>query len=315
VTSRLSRKLKANGIEVSQVSITANEGAKDYQKLFPLFSRLLQSGMDRNSVLFAVGGGVIGDLAGFVAATYLRGIRWVGIPTTLLAQVDSSIGGKTAVNHPLGKNLIGAFHQPSLVVCDTTILKTLSNRDRLSGFGELIKYGLAFDRRLFETLRNNHRSILQLSPKHLNPAIVAAIKWKTKVVSRDERETRGLRMTLNLGHTLGHAYESITGYRLFRHGEAVILGMRLAAALSVERGHLKEKVQLEIEEFLGALKTPRVPRVSLKKLLGYTARDKKVEAGKVPFVLLSAIGKTVIDRKVSKDDIASALMKINIPVG
>lgn len=300
---RLERALRKCGCEVASVSLKAAESSKDYRRLFPLYARMIEAKMDRHSVLFALGGGVIGDLSGFLAGTYLRGIRWVGVPTTLLAQVDSSVGGKTGVNHPLGKNLIGVFHQPSLVICDTKLLGTLSVRDRISGFGEMLKYGLAFDPTFFEFLSRNWKAILQLEARPLEKAISRSIAWKAEVVSADELERLGLRQTLNFGHTLGHAFESATDYRYFRHGEAVLLGMRLATALSVERGYLAENKFETIEAFLGQLPQPHVPKLSLKTLLDFTKRDKKAKEGKVSFVLLKGIGRTVPDSEVQSRDL------------
>jgi len=313
IARTLSWELKNIGAQIEQIEITASEKAKDYQNIFPLYSRLIKSNMDRNSVLFAIGGGVTGDIAGFVASTYLRGIRWVGIPTTLVAQVDSAIGGKTGVNHPLGKNLIGTFHQPSLVLCDVDLLKTLSQRDRLSGLGEIIKYGLAFDAKFFRKLQRNWKALLRLDKKPLIDAITTCVQWKAKIVQMDEFE-KGNRRLLNLGHTLGHAYEAATDYTRFRHGEAIILGLRIAASLSREKGHLKPKTQVEIDAFLEQLPIPKVPAIAFSKLLTYTRRDKKVTRGKLNFVLLRGIGKTVIDRNVTEKNLKNAIRNIGIPL-
>ena len=309
---KLSSRLKKLGCRVEGMSIKASESAKDLRKVFPIYTRLIEKKMDRGAVIFALGGGVIGDIAGFVAATYLRGIRWVGVPTTLLAQVDSSIGGKTGVNHPLGKNLIGSFHQPSLVLCDTDLLKTLSRRDRVSGFGEMIKYGMAFDAGYYNRLERDHARILDLDPEVLAPAVAASIRWKAKIVARDPLETSGVRRTLNLGHTLGHAFEAATGFRRYRHGEAVILGLRAAAALSVERGHLREGVQVAIEGFLKSLPVPKAPKIPLSSLLKYTKRDKKVVDGKPVYVLLKSLGKTVCDSGVTDAKVRAALARMGM---
>jgi len=308
----LGRALSDQGIRVTQVAVPAREASKDYRRLFPLYAKLIQTGQDRNSLLIAVGGGVIGDLAGFVAATYLRGIRWVGVPTTLLAQVDSSVGGKTGVNHPLGKNLIGAFHQPELVICDSKCLKTLSLRDRVSGLGEIIKYGLVYDPKFYLELERRAESLLKLEASTVEWAVAKAVAWKAKIVARDEFETTGLRRTLNFGHTLGHALEGLTHYRRFRHGEAVIVGMRLALALSVEQKHLAERQQKKIDDFLRSLALPSVPVFSLEKWIEYLARDKKVKAGKVNYVLLKALGKPVVDAQVTPEALQRSFQRLGI---
>lgn len=308
---RLGRSLGKSGWDTSGVSLKAQESAKDFRKMFEIFTQLIESGVDRHSVLFAVGGGVIGDLAGFVAGTYLRGIRWVGVPTTMLAQVDSSIGGKTGVNHPLGKNLIGVFHQPSLVLCDVDLLASLSRRDVVSGLGEILKYGLAFDKKFFDFLDKNLNELMVLSPVPLQKAIRESAKWKAYVVGKDEFETLGLRKLLNFGHTLGHALESATDYKTYRHGEAILWGMRCASALSVERGHLSETQFDRIESVLKKLPVPAIPsHVTVDKLLGYTKRDKKAKDGKVDYVLLDRIGHTVIDNKIDRKHIAAALGRV-----
>lgn len=311
VAKDLGRALGQAGWATQGFSLTARESAKDFKKMFEIYSRLIESGMDRHSVLFAVGGGVIGDLAGFVAGTYLRGIRWVGIPTTLLAQVDSSIGGKTGVNHPLGKNLIGVFHQPSLVVCDLSLLESLPGRDVVSGLGEVVKYGLAFDRSFFEFLETHLDDLMQLDPKPVQKAVVESAGWKAQIVGKDPYETLGLRKILNFGHTLGHALESASGYSKFRHGEAIIWGMRWAAALSVERRHLAERTWRRVEDLLQRLPVPPVPAgITVDALLGFTQHDKKIREGRVDFVLLDKIGHALLDNRVERAHIAAALQRV-----
>lgn len=290
----------------------ANEQSKDLRQIFPIFSRMIESKVDRHSVLFAVGGGVVGDVGGFVASTYLRGIRWVGIPTTLLAQVDSSVGGKTAVNHPLGKNLIGTFCQPSAVVGDVAWLHTLAERDRVSGFGEMLKYGLACDAHYFDMLVDHRERILSLDPTVLPRVVATALRCKLAIVRRDERETRGLREVLNFGHTIGHAFEAATRYHYYRHGEAVIWGMRLAAALSVERGCLEASVQERIDHFLSGFSIPKAPTLSLTKLMEWIHRDKKTQKGQTSFVLLNRIGGAMLDMSVSRKDIQAAFRRLNL---
>lgn len=309
--TRLVQALEKGGWRVDTVELRAGESTKDVRRAFQLYGDLLGAKADRASVVFALGGGVIGDLAGYVAATYWRGIRWVGVPTTLLAQVDSSIGGKTGVNHPLGKNLIGAIHQPSLVLCDTSVLRTLTLRDRASGLAEAIKYGLIFDPAFFRYLNKNLEAALALEPAVIHRTVATSAKWKAKVVGQDERETRGLRYQLNFGHTLGHALEAATGFKRFRHGEAIAWGMRWATALSVERGHLAASVADLIDESLARLPVPPLPKaLRLDDLLPYLKRDKKVEAGKLSFVLLDRLGHARLDRGVRERDLRAAWRRV-----
>jgi len=299
--------LKADGWDVHVVRVPATEGFKDFRKIYPLYSALLRAGADRHTVLFALGGGVIGDAAGFLAGTYMRGLRWVGLPTTLLAQVDSSIGGKTGVNHVSGKNLIGMFHQPSLVACDLDFLKTLPERERVSGLGEMIKYGLIYDAPFYAWLEKHWESIVGGASGRLEDAVARCARWKAKAVARDERDAAGVREVLNFGHTVGHALEGATGYETFRHGEAIILGMRAATWLSVARGHLKEATGARIDSFLASLPVPGVPaQVTPEELLRFVRKDKKAREGKVRFVLLRAIGRTVLDREVADAEILDA---------
>jgi 3-dehydroquinate synthase len=306
-THALVRALRAAGWKTHVARVTASEAFKDFKRIYPLYGDLLKAGADRHSVLFALGGGVIGDAAGFLAGTYLRGIRWVGVPTTLLAQVDSSVGGKTGVNHALGKNLIGAFHQPTLVACDLDFLKTLPERERLSGLGEMIKYGLIYDRAFYAWLERHWEGILGGESRSLEEAVSRCLKWKARAVAADERDRSGVREVLNFGHTVGHALEAATAYRTFRHGEAIILGMQAATWLSVERGHLDGRTGARIRAFLASLPVPGVPAgIKAQRLLTYVRKDKKAQAGKVRFVLLRDVGKTVLDRGVADSLIVEA---------
>jgi 3-dehydroquinate synthase len=293
--------------------VYSSENIKSIDKVYAIYGKLLKANADRKTVMFALGGGVIGDVAGFVAGTYMRGIRWIGIPTTLLAQVDSSIGGKTGINHELGKNLIGVFHQPSQVLCDPLFLKSLPRREIISGLGEMIKYGLIFDRRLYLALKKSWKDILDLNPFITEKAIHSCLKWKAQVVVQDEKDRSGLREVLNFGHTLGHALEAETGYQYFRHGEAVLLGMRAASYLSVLSGHLNETVYEEIEGFLGSLPVPAIPKsVQASHLMRRLKWDKKAVNGTVRFVLLKGIGRTVLDRNVSPANIIESIHKIGV---
>jgi 3-dehydroquinate synthase len=312
IAARMERYLKGAGCTADTTFLTANENAKRYDNILPLYTELIKSGLDRKGVLIAIGGGVLGDIAGFVASTYLRGVRWINIPTTLLAQVDSAIGGKTGVNHQLGKNLIGTFHQPSLVLCDSEILRTLPMRERVSGYGEMVKYGIAFDRNYFKFLSHNQKALLRGNPRQLSGAVAQSVRLKARVVSRDVFERKGERVLLNLGHTVGHALEAATGFKRFRHGEAVIWGLRAAVALSAIRGHLSSAKEKEIDSVLARVKVPQLPKLSLRELLSLIQRDKKRSRGKVHFVLLSDIGKTCIDENIHSNDLKQAFQKLGV---
>lgn len=311
-TRVLTRALKRAGWDVATIPLRAGEALKDLSSIYPIFGDLLAAKADRHSTIFALGGGVIGDAAGFVAATYLRGVPWVGIPTTLLAQVDSAIGGKTAVNHPSGKNLIGAFYQPSLVVSELAFLDTLDRRDRVSGFGETIKYGIISDPAFFRKLARHREEFLALEPRLLTEAVAKCSALKARLVELDERDTRGPRETLNFGHTIGHALEAATGYKRFRHGEAIVYGMRAASYLSLRRGHLPERAYAEIESALSAVPLPKLPAaIDDRDILDAVLLDKKkTRTGKVRFVLLEALGSTVSDDGVTPAQIREAVRSL-----
>ncbi|CAM6053786.1 unnamed protein product [Sphagnum tenellum] len=291
---------------VKVIALPVSEDLKSFKQVYPLYGKLLKFGGDRASVLLALGGGVIGDLVGFIAGTYLRGIRWVGIPTTLLAQVDSCLGGKTGVNHELGKNLVGVIHQPSLVVCDLSFLATLKKRDRISGLGEMIKYGLIFDSALFLRLKKNWVKILQGDFSVQD--IQACLKWKSSVVEKDERDECGIREVLNFGHTFGHALEAESNYGYFRHGEAILYGMRVACFISLQKGYLSQPVHAEIESFLKSIPVPPLPKaITMERYLRRIRLDKKSLAGRVRFVLLKEVGKTLSDHQVTRAEIKQAI--------
>jgi 3-dehydroquinate synthase len=299
--------LEKEGWKIHLLYLKVSEDLKSSNGANRIYEELLRFQADRRSVLFALGGGVIGDLVGFVAGTYLRGIPWVGVPTTLLAQVDSSIGGKTGINHSKGKNLIGVFHQPAAVLCDLDVLRSLPQRDMISGLGEIIKYGLIFDSTLFSKLEKIY-SPFHFSDPDLENLIARCLKWKCQTVEKDERDETGAREVLNFGHTLGHAIEAETQYKYYRHGEAVILGMRVAARLSYLRGYLPENTQERIDRFLRGLPVGSIPsQLKNKNLLERLKWDKKAVDGQVRFVLLRAIGSTVLDRQIQAKEISSAL--------
>ena len=277
-----------------------------------VYDALIKGGADRGSAVIAVGGGVIGDTAGFAAASFLRGITLVHVPTTLLAQVDSSIGGKVGVNHALGKNLIGAFHQPVLVVVDPLTLATLPRREFRSGLYEVVKYGMIASRNLFDLLTRETKSVLARKPAVLVPAIVESCRIKADVVTKDERES-GLRRILNFGHTIGHALEAITNYRRFRHGEAIAHGMLGAADLAAARGGLSRDDQAALAGLIGKLgPLPAVNDLGIDEAMTAVRRDKKVVHGTLHYVLATGIGTTETVSDVTEDELRGALSRLGL---
>jgi 3-dehydroquinate synthase len=291
--------LKAAGLSV--VTITIPDGEK-------ILTELLKARLDRGSVLVALGGGVVGDIAGFAASVYMRGIRFVQVPTTLLSQVDSSVGGKTGVNHPLGKNMIGAFWQPSLVWVDVDTLKTLPKKELLAGLSEVIKYGVIWDANLFDYLAENREKILSLDPGAMAHIIRRSCEIKAEVVARDEREA-GLRSILNYGHTIGHAIEAVTGYKRYLHGEAIAIGMSLEAGLSHALGLMPEGDVSRIKGLIESYGLPSAlpPDLETGGMLEAMALDKKALAGKLRFTLPAKVGATKLLVEVERDRIAGVL--------
>ena len=291
---RLLRGFSALDANASLLDVPAGERSKTPKTVYALQTQLLRLGVDRNSVIVALGGGVIGDLAGYVAATILRGIDYLHVPTTLLAQVDSSIGGKVGVDHPLGKNLIGAFYQPATVCIDPDLLKTLPVSEFKNGLAEVVKIAAALDRRLFSQVERNARKITKGNPDIVHDMIVRSVKLKASVVERDPFES-GLRKVLNLGHTIGHAVEAASGYDI-KHGAAVSIGLATESRIAMEMGLLSGKDYARLIGLLTKLKLPLTLPRRLNKARFMTARslDKKSEAGGTKFVLLKAIGHTVI---------------------
>jgi 3-dehydroquinate synthase len=303
--------LRKSGWKMDVIKLAAGESLKDFQSILPIYGDFLKLGIDRSSTVFVLGGGTLGDAGGFLASTYLRGVSWVGIPTTLLAQVDSSIGGKTGVNHALGKNLIGTFHQPALVICDTNFLKTLSLREIISGLGEVIKYALIYDKELFVYLNKHWRAALDLNSKVLSKLVHESLYWKAKVVAADEWDRKGRREVLNFGHTFGHALEAATNYEIFQHGEAVIWGMRFAIYLSEIKGHLSLNQAKAITAFLNMIEVPALPKhIGFDQLTQAMAKDKKKHDGRIRFVLLKRLGRAVLDVTVTRDDLEKAYRKL-----
>ena len=294
------------------ILIPDGERFKNLQSVARIYEGLIRGRADRGSVLIAVGGGVVGDTAGFAAATYLRGITLVQVPTTLLAQVDSSIGGKVGVNHALGKNLIGAFHQPAVVAIDPLLLRTLPRREFRSGLYEVVKYGVIASRSLFDLVAHDTKAIFARDPEVLVPAIVESCRIKADVVSKDERES-GLRRILNYGHTVGHALEAVTRYRRFRHGEAIAYGMLAAADLAVARGALAERERQAIVQLITQLgPLPPVGDLAISEVLEAVRRDKKVVHGRLHFVIAIEIGATMTIDDVSEDEIRAVLTRLGL---
>ena len=291
---RVQSALTQAGVKIVPILLPDGEVYKNGESLNHIYDALLQNRMERKATLIALGGGVIGDLTGFAAATYLRGVPFIQIPTTLLAQVDSSVGGKTGINHPLGKNMIGAFYQPQLVLADTDTLNTLPERELSSGIAEIIKYGLISDHPFFEWLEANMQQLLARDPQALTYAIQRSCQNKAAVVAADEREA-GQRALLNLGHTFGHAIETGMGYGAWLHGEAVGVGMLMAAVLSQHLGWLSAPDVQRIRALLVQARLPQsAPNFGHEKYLDLMGLDKKVEGGKLRFVLLKAIGAAVV---------------------
>ena len=294
------------------ILIPDGERYKNLQSVSRIYEALIRAGADRGSAIVAVGGGVVGDTAGFAAATFLRGIALAQVPTTLLAQVDSSIGGKVGVNHALGKNMIGAFHQPAVVAIDPVLLNTLPRREFRSGLYEVVKYGMIASRELFDRIAHKTKDIFAKDPDVLVPAIVESCRIKAKVVSEDEREG-GLRRILNFGHTVGHALEAVTKYRRYRHGEAIALGMLAAADLGVSRGALAERERTALAQLVAQLgPLPTASDITTGEVLEAIRRDKKVVHGRLHFVLAIEIGATMTVDDVTEDELRGVLKRLGL---
>jgi 3-dehydroquinate synthase len=289
------------GCNVTVIEIPDGEVYKNAETLAQVYDALIEGGLDRKSFIVALGGGVVGDLAGFAAATYLRGIPFVQVPTTLLAQVDSSVGGKTAIDHPRGKNLIGAFYQPRLVLIDVNTLSTLAEREYRAGLAEVIKYGVALNLPFFEYLEQHVDAIISMDQGCLESLVLRCCQIKAHVVELDEKES-GLRAVLNYGHTLGHAYEMLAGYSEFVHGEAVAIGMVLAARISARLGHCAvadiERITSLITRF-GLLTQP--PRVERQGLLDAILTDKKSRDGAISFICNQGIGNFAVEQLLPEE--------------
>lgn len=302
--------LRQLGCQVDSVLIPDGEQYKNLASLDLIFTALLEKNHNRDSTLIALGGGVVGDIVGFAAASYQRGIRFMQIPTTLLAQVDSSVGGKTGVNHALGKNMIGAFKQPVSVIVDTDTLQTLAKREVSAGLAEVIKYGAIFDAEFFAWLEDNMDALVSLDQAALEYAIQRCCQLKADVVARDETE-KGDRALLNFGHTFGHAIEAHLGYGNWLHGEAVAAGMLQAAALSALLGHLNEADIARLERLLARAVLPTYSPDGMQPsdYLPYMWRDKKVLGGKLRLILLKQLGQAYLSSEASEAQIIDAITR------
>ncbi len=300
------------GADRTPVLVDDGERSKTMATVARVHDALVKAKADRSTVVIAVGGGVIGDLVGFAAATYLRGIRIVHVPTTLLAQVDSAIGGKTGVNHALGKNLIGSFHAPSLVVADPVVLDTLPRREFRAGLYEVIKYGVIAEPGLLDRLRTTLPAIFAREPGAVAPLVADSCRIKARVVSADEREG-GLRRILNFGHTMGHALEAATKFKRFRHGEAVGYGMLAALSLGVARGVTPPALYEEVHELITHLgPLPPVSDISAREAMAAIGRDKKMVAGTLHFVGATGRGATATLTDVTATEMRNALKRLGL---
>ncbi len=302
--------LKSSGFDVHLIEIPEGENSKSLESINRIYSQLIQLGCDRTSILLALGGGVIGDITGFVASTFMRGIDYIQIPTTLLAMVDSAIGGKTGVNLKEGKNLVGAIWQPKAVVSDTSCLSSLPKREVVSGLGEIIKYGLILDETFFHEVKQNLNKFLSLDLTFLTKTIAHCSKLKADIVSQDETEGN-LRRILNFGHTIGHALEKYFGNDKLRHGEAVSYGMLVVGKLSNEDGRLKIEDLNLLNEVIKMLPLPQLPDFEPNDIIRIMQSDKKVKNGKIHFVLLDGIGKTIISDSINKESVYNLLKQLN----
>ena len=301
---RVQASLEAIGQRVIQIVLPDGEAFKNWETLQTIFTGLLEAGADRKTTIFALGGGVVGDMSGFAAASYMRGIKFVQIPTTLLSQVDSSVGGKTGINHPLGKNMIGAFYQPIAVIIDLKTLLTLPPRELAAGLAEVAKHGAIADATFLTWIEQHASDLNQSDLSALEHAVIRSCEIKSAVVALDEKES-GVRAHLNFGHTFGHAIEIGMGYGAWLHGEAVGCGMAIAAEVSQQLGYLSLADKNRLLAIIQSLKLPiAAPPWPTKQYLAYMAHDKKAEAGKIKYVVLKQLGEaatqTIPDALISQ---------------
>ena len=310
--ARLVQALQSHYRQVTVIELPDGEAHKDWPALNAIFDHLLTHGADRKTMLFALGGGVVGDITGFAAGCYMRGVPFVQVPTTLLAQVDSSVGGKTAINHALGKNMIGLFYQPQRVVCDLDTLQTLPQREFIAGLAEVIKYGPIADEGFLGWIEQHLDDLLAREPGALTHAIRRSCEIKAQVVGQDEKEG-GLRAILNFGHTFGHAIESGLGYGQWLHGEAVGCGMRMATDLSVRLGLLPPEALQRMHRLLVRAGLPvQAPDLGADCYLQWMGRDKKAEAGEIRFVVLQAMGQAAV--RSAPDEVVRQVLQAAVRV-
>lgn len=304
----ISAALDSMNMDYHVVIVPPGEKSKDFSAIEKLYTAALDFNLNRRSFIIALGGGVIGDLAGFVASTYMRGIPFIQIPTTLLAQVDSSIGGKVAVNHPMGKNIIGAFHQPKVVLINTDTLRTLPPRELSTGMAELIKYGLIYDQAFLKWLDSNLSLLMALDSDAMTHAIQRSCQIKASIVEQDEEEF-GLRKILNFGHTIGHAIESTAGYGKFNHGEAVALGMVVESYIALQKGLIDERYIQKLKSILNRSRLPvALPNLNIDSMIDAMRHDKKNIEGKITFVLPVGIGQVEVFDDITIEEIKKALL-------
>ncbi len=300
--------LKKNGFSTKTFEVPDSEESKCSAVALDLIGKVAQYDVKRKVFIIALGGGVIGDLAGFVAAVYKRGIPYIQVPTTFLAQVDSAIGGKVAIDLPIGKNLIGAFYQPKMVWSDIDVLLTLSKRQVRNGLSESVKYGIIKDKALFEFIEHNYLKLLSLDKKCLEHVIHCCSQIKADVVMKDERETKGIRTILNFGHTIGHAVESVTKYQSYGHGEAVALGMNVAAEISVRLGLFSKNNAYRLRQVLKNIGLPvTIKQAPLNDIIKVMSHDKKFLSGKNRFVLAKQLGRVTVQEGIPLDVIKASI--------
>lgn len=303
--------LKTEGFDPCALGVPPGETTKSIENAVKIYDFLVEHRVERDDAVVALGGGVVGDLTGFVAATFLRGLPWVAVPTSLVAMVDASIGGKVAVNHSQGKNLIGAFHQPSMVLADVQALTTLTSRELVSGWAEVIKHGIIQDASLFTFLEEKAKQLLALEPEATTEAVARSARVKARVVSEDEKETSGKRMLLNYGHTIGHALEAATGYGQFLHGEAVAVGMMGAAHISQRLGLVGKDVVERQRQLLQRFGLPlSAPGIDIEPVLKAMELDKKTREGAIHWVLLRDIGEVITLHRVPQTEVIAVLEEL-----
>ena len=303
--------LKRSGFSVKVLEVPAGERSKSVKVAFRLIEAIAQYDCFKNVFIIAFGGGVIGDLAGYVAAAYKRGIPYIQVPTTLLAQVDSAIGGKVGIDLAVGKNLVGAFYQPKIVYSDVSVLLTLPKRQVRNGLAEVVKYGIIADQKFFQYVNKNYKALLSLDPKTLAVVVERCSRIKKDVVVADEKETKGIRAILNFGHTVGHAIEAAGRYGRYHHGESIALGMRVAADISRQKKLCKASDAASVGDLLSNIGLPRrIEKIKTANILNYMKHDKKFRSGKNRFVLMTKIGKVRILEGISSAVIKKAIQSI-----